>query len=260
MSQDLSRIYREGAREEPPAWLDERIRAAARDDIGEPRGWVTRWRHPLAIAAVITLSVGMTWMMHVERPDLLDPQPVERDELPVEARITLESPLAASSQATERGGSLMRAAPPPSLERRAPVIPPQPALQSSEQASPDTSNTAGDAAMPAPSSRQERFSAASPPMRKHAAPPPAGATPRAALEGDGPAPERSSSAAQPAMSDPVAARRERHTYAAATEDPERWLRQIEDLVRQGREQEARESLDALRRRYPGYAVPENLLQ
>lgn len=63
------------------------------------------------------------------------------------------------------------------------------------------------------------------------------------------------------------------TDAAGTDDPdtdvppatadspevrEAWLRRIADLVREGRTQEARESLAEFRRRYPDAPVPPEL--
>lgn len=57
----VSQRYRELGGEEPPRRLDDAILAAAR------RRW--RWAAPLAAAAVIMLSVAVTWHMQVERPD-----------------------------------------------------------------------------------------------------------------------------------------------------------------------------------------------
>jgi hypothetical protein len=57
----VSRRYRELGAEEPPRRLDDAILAASR------RRW--RWAAPLAAAAVIMLSVAVTWHMQVERPD-----------------------------------------------------------------------------------------------------------------------------------------------------------------------------------------------
>ncbi len=58
----LSRAYRAGRREEPPALLDARIRREAHDAVkrqtGAPRPWLTRWV-PLAAAAVVVMSVSL---------------------------------------------------------------------------------------------------------------------------------------------------------------------------------------------------------
>src|SRR5688572_10627487 len=68
---DISRRYRELAREEPPRHLDDAIRAAARRAVGtRPAPLVVptgrqRWYFPLAAAAIIVLAVALT--LHVER-------------------------------------------------------------------------------------------------------------------------------------------------------------------------------------------------
>jgi hypothetical protein len=67
----LSRLYRSGAREEPPSWLDDRILAAARTDAlpqAAPARPVRhgRWQVPLALAAVLTLAVSLTLVVEEE--------------------------------------------------------------------------------------------------------------------------------------------------------------------------------------------------
>jgi hypothetical protein len=68
---DISKRYRELAREEPPRHLDDAIRAAARRAVHtRPAPLVVptgrqRWYFPLAAAAIIVLAVAVT--VHVER-------------------------------------------------------------------------------------------------------------------------------------------------------------------------------------------------
>jgi hypothetical protein len=59
----VSQAYRDAAREEPAAELDDAILAASRQAVGtRPRrgGWIRRWSAPLAAAAVIVLAVAVT--------------------------------------------------------------------------------------------------------------------------------------------------------------------------------------------------------
>ena len=69
--EDVSRRYRELAREEPPRHLDEAIRAAARRAVNtRPAPLVVptgrqRWYFPLAAAAIIVLALAVT--LHIER-------------------------------------------------------------------------------------------------------------------------------------------------------------------------------------------------
>ncbi len=72
----LSRVYREQAanREGPPATLDERILAAARQTAAGPRRsvraalpWWRRLMVPVSVAAVLVISATLTLMVHDER-------------------------------------------------------------------------------------------------------------------------------------------------------------------------------------------------
>jgi hypothetical protein len=56
----LSRAYRSVTRETPPRTLDDRILAEARRAVGGGRRRPWQWAAPLAAAAVVTLSVGLT--------------------------------------------------------------------------------------------------------------------------------------------------------------------------------------------------------
>ncbi|HYD58591.1 MAG TPA: hypothetical protein VEB41_16920 [Burkholderiales bacterium] len=63
VEQAVSRRYRELAREEPPAPLDDVIRARARAARG-PRGWY----FPAAAAALLVLAVAVTVQIEREQP------------------------------------------------------------------------------------------------------------------------------------------------------------------------------------------------
>lgn len=72
----LSRLYREVAREEPPAHLDRAIAAAARASVGRRSSpaparsppWWTPWRLPFAFAALAVVSVSLVTLMMEEDP------------------------------------------------------------------------------------------------------------------------------------------------------------------------------------------------
>jgi uncharacterized membrane protein (UPF0127 family) len=67
---DLSRVYRAGADEQPPARLDAAILAQARKAVGASRshGPFSGWTAPLSAAAVIVLSVVLVVFMSREAP------------------------------------------------------------------------------------------------------------------------------------------------------------------------------------------------
>ncbi|HEV2007695.1 MAG TPA: hypothetical protein VGQ88_03115 [Burkholderiales bacterium] len=78
----LAALYRAAAQNEPPAALDDAIRAAARRAVSsKPRltGWPFShsWGVPVSIAAVIVLSVSMVAVMREEAPEILEPPRAE---------------------------------------------------------------------------------------------------------------------------------------------------------------------------------------
>src|SRR5258706_12217570 len=75
---ELSRAYRAAANEEPPAALDEAIRAAARRAVqarpqSTAKKWVPRWGSPFAAAAVIMLAASLLFGAVEERPEVATP-------------------------------------------------------------------------------------------------------------------------------------------------------------------------------------------
>ena len=80
----LDRLYRDVAREEPPAHLDAAILAAAHREAGaRPRSLSARlraWRVPVSIAAVVMLSVSLVTLVREEGGDDLM-QPSQSDAL-----------------------------------------------------------------------------------------------------------------------------------------------------------------------------------
>jgi len=80
----LDRLYREAAREEPPARLDAAILAAAHREAGaRPRPLsapLRAWRVPVSIAAVVVLSVSLVTVMREEGGDQLAQPPAPRME------------------------------------------------------------------------------------------------------------------------------------------------------------------------------------
>ncbi len=71
----LDAAYRAGAESAPPARLDDLIRAAARREAGSgprPLAVRRRWQMPLALAAVLVLSVSVVTTMREQGADRLD--------------------------------------------------------------------------------------------------------------------------------------------------------------------------------------------
>ncbi len=243
---DISRRYRELAREEPPRHLDDAIRAAARRAVGtRPAPLVVptgrqRWYFPLAAAAVIVLAVAVT--VHVEREqpgeEIASTPAVPASSPPLEPRAEAQAEQPRSAPQPERrrktesadASERRNAEPPPELQKA-----PEPAVAPPPVAAQDALRTQEPAAGAFMGNAE---TARAEPMAK-----PGGiAAPQASARlrrADEPAPLLSASA--------------RHS-------PEQWLQGIADLRRQGRHEEADKALAEFRKRYPDYRIPEAALK
>jgi len=246
---DISRRYRELAREEPPRHLDDAIRAAARRAVGtRPAPLVVptgrqRWYFPLAAAAVIVLAVAVT--LHVEREqpgeEIASAPPAPAASPPLEPRAEAQAQKPQSAPQPERrrktesaeSRELRDAAPPAELQKAPEPVPTLPPA-------------------PPPVGTQDAISSAQQLAKVEGAPPPvAGAAARPA-----PAPKAS---AQLRRFD-EGARSAPSLSASALQSPEQWLQGLADLRKQGRHDEADRSLAEFRKRYPGYRIPEAMLE
>jgi hypothetical protein len=319
-NRDLSRLYRGGAREEPPAWLDQEIMAAARRDVLRPDiraypGPRARWQVPLALAAVLTLAVSLALVMEGEleqtpaassvaardgtvmpEGDTKPSSPVSQDPREPERSAPgfeqpLQAPAAAASHAVTQSRAIDLVAPKRGLDaessdRRAgeeagragqhvdgpdaatPAIPPAPAAPALSPAQrmgpilPSTGNYRAEkpdafklesapggegagarnrAAVPGETDDERALLGRDP--AKAPAVPPTGATHSPPTEASGGAFRRSERIDE---------------RAAQRMPPEDWLREIEQLRRDGREEQARIRLAQFLERFPSYPLPESL--
>ena len=241
----IERLYREAARQGPPAHLDAAILAAARREAGAgPRSLASklrRWQVPISIAAVVVVSASLVILMQEEEG--------KRDE-------------AAAVQAIPAPAD-QPAAPP------APDAPPAIAKEAMRRA-PEATVSAGDLASPAGKQLPQPFLGA--PATAEQEPLARSAAGRATAE--------RAAGAQPVPSDvqsapPDAEFRQVAPVAGALatkpleqdrppvwqgfekEPPEKWLQRIEELRVQGREPEAQEMLAEFRRRFPEHPLPSS---
>jgi hypothetical protein len=227
---DISRRYRELAREEPPRHVDDAIRAAARRAVHtRPAPLVVptgrqRWYFPLAAAAIIVLAVAVT--MHVEREqpgeEIVSAQGTPAEEVKAEKPQSAPQPERRRKTESADSRGLRDAAPPRELQKApaaAPAPPPPVAAQ--------------DAMRPQESAAGARAESARAP-----AAPQANAQLGRADEG----------------------RRAASLSAFALQSHEQWLQGIVDLRRQGRHEEADKSLAEFRKRYPDYRISKEVLE
>lgn len=267
----LAALYRAGGEsQQPPAHLDDAIRAAARRAVqaGPRRGTsrFRRWSVPLSLAAVIMLSVTVVTMMREEGADRWGADDVRQ--LPPAPSAGVESPDRAAVEPVPRP-----AAP---AERRmeaaqsSPAAPPAPA-ERSQAAEKTASGLAeqrerdrppAEIAVPGPSAAQEAFAGAGADTREDRAPP-AAAPPRAlrrsapaAAMADASRGEESMMAKQAA---PAAAKPGDPLWQDLEQEPAgKWLERLRELRRDGRSADFARLAAEFRRRFPDTALPDDL--
>lgn len=253
----LSEAYRDADHPAPSPALDAAILDAARRAVATPprRRWFA-WAAPLATTAVLVLGLSLLFNLQREAPETL------REAAPPPPQAASEAAPPAPSAAT--ADSAKKSA--PTAQAKAPVPVDRPSV-----AKPGTGESApipATAAAARESASQEAYAhaGATPeprpfPAEVAAVPQPAPASaPPAAAKASADLAERREAAAAPARAAPAASPGMARLKAVspAVEGPEPWLERIRQLVKEGRPEEARKSLEEWRRRYPEWAVPEDL--
>ena len=274
----IERLYREAARQEPPAHLDAAILAAARREAGAgPRSLAStlrRWQVPISIAAVVVVSASLVILMQEEEGKRDEAAAVRAIPVPADQPAAPPAPDAPPAIAKEavrrapeatvsvrpalrddreaRARSEVHARPQP--EAAAPAAPgagdlappagkrsPQPFLGAPSTG--EQESVARSAAGRATADRTARAEVA--PSEVQSAPP------RAEVRRV--APVAGALATKPSEQDrpPV-------WHGFEMEPPEKWLQRIEELKVQGREAEAQEMLAEFRRRFPEHPLPSSL--
>lgn len=249
----LSADYRLAATEAPPAAVDERIRAAARREVGAgPQRTSHRraWQKPLSLAAVVVLSVTIVLMMRDEGVDRVEP------ELPPPAADVM-SPQTAIDPAAKQG---------PAPQARPPASPPaRPAADGKLQEKPAPAEASPSMMAKSQSVVEAPAVAAAPrleepaPAERNVVPVREAARPMlrsapAATAADAAAGPAARVAAPAALSAPVAAQPLWHDLVK--EPAEKWLQRIAEWRRAGRTADADLLATEFRRRFPDQALPE----
>jgi hypothetical protein len=265
----LAATYRAGANAEPPAHLDDAIRAAARREVaaGPRRAGIRRWAVPVSLAAVLVLSVSVVTMMREQGADRLDSLTLPPAETPaarmqsetmqseIVKRESAEPPTAAAPEAMPK----RRSAPPPAA---APVPPaaqaeaPAPAPALSGRAA-EAERSVADSrakAMAAESSRVEDSAA----RREYAPQPQLRSAPAPMADAVGGAGASAAKPAAPATAMSTAPAKSVLWQDLIKEPPEKWVQRIAELRRTGQTAAADALVAEFRRRFPDARVPEDL--
>jgi resuscitation-promoting factor RpfA len=267
----LDRLYRDTARDTPPAHLDAAILAAARREVGSrPRALSTRlrrWRVPVSIAAVVVLSVSLVTLVREEGSEAL-----LRD-----ARSPAVRPPARTAEPAEQAAEPAQA---PEPRKRATAAPEEYSFRRDE-------GPAGTQPQAEGERERTRSAAESAPGADTRAVPQGGAgggtlssqareSPQRP-EADQPQPQepsigvRGSDAAPPAAArrgKPMERRNQAEQALAKKgppvwhgleqEPPQKWVERLAELRRQGRTGEAEELMAELERRFPDHPLPDGL--
>jgi hypothetical protein len=264
----LARRYRELAREEPRAALDEAILAASRRALARPSA-SRRWAAPVSIAAVLVLAFGITLEMQREEPGvespatdtlrapLPEPSPPAKDEAApsrTEAYTGAPAPKpAAPARGSTPAPSDAPALPAPYAARERPA---QPAVAKEAPAASAEKKRVMPVESPAPfpgTSARSNLAPAQPATPAAAAPPAAAARADAAPAA---APQSTAGVAPRLKAEAADAAQPLARAAIAPGDLERELERIAKLRDGGRNADADKALEDFRRDHPAYRIPD----
>jgi hypothetical protein len=267
---ELGALYRRLPRVEPPRRLDRSVLGEAARAVHGTRPRRQRWLVGLGSAAGLVLAAGIAW--HVGHEPLRQPSQAPAHGTPSYVPV---QPIDAPARRREAAPTFELAPPAPAPAASAP---PKPASADEAKAARAARPTAEHA--PA-AQRSATPPAAPPPMTAPEPPAPAAlavpsiqASPQeAAAQTGAKATSADSASESEALSKPATdaapKKRERSAGAPAPSSsaelrrdtqlaPELWLARIEQLLRQGRRQQAVESLQLFRRAHPDWQLPEEL--
>lgn len=292
------RLSRLGPSAGPPSAIDARILAAAHAAVATPRARPSRRRWPVAlgVAASLVLAVGVAWRLRPlpEPPQASSaiapmpqrgnggpaplPEPVEAPSAPV---VKMEPPAEPKRELAEE--HVQRAPAPTAAAAAPPIVADEARALDAVAADAATSALASPPPPPAPpapeaAQAQAAEAAANADMAAGAAAPSPQESERMQKATEAVSAQRAKALAAPgALYDRSEAKQRREAQAeqnpeivgrddgdeppAYADSPpvrEAWLRRVRELIAEGHRQEAHDSLDEFKRRYPDYALPQDL--
>ncbi|MFC4821538.1 hypothetical protein [Dokdonella ginsengisoli] len=264
---ELGALYRRLPRIEPPRRLDRSVLGEAARAVHGTRPRRQRWLIGFGSAAGLVLAAGVAW--HVGHEPLRQPPHEPAHGAPTYVPVQpIDAPARRHEAAPPSPSGLAAPAPAPAAS-----APSKPAIADEAKAT-RAARPALEQAAPAPRSAPPPPAAApEPPAPAAVASPPVEAQQEAAAPAGANTTSAYSANESEALSkqaaDTAPKKRERSAGMSAPSSsvelrrdtqlaPEVWLARIEQLVRQGRRQQAIESLQLFRRAHPDWQLPESL--
>jgi len=283
----LSELYRASAQEEPPASIDSVILAAARREARGSTRIAIRWGVPLALAAVVVLSVSLVTMMrdvselggnnvNVDKQRQRYPAAPEADRSVFPAKELEQRREIVSQERTNTTGPKPSEVAEPERHFRDQAEGASTSTLTKESAAPAPVSAPADTVPAPPVSSVERQNPTAPPRSDAAkseapqtapvrAPARAGVNPYGTTgtssEKGGKSKALAEERSAQDQAKAVGAVAEKVPQVRSLEDnelPEQWLKRIEQLRKDGKVTEAQASLDEFRKRFPAYPLPEGL--
>ena len=248
-SDELSHIYKEAGWPEPSRQIDEAILSASRRAARARHPFMWRWAPPLALAATMVLTVSLVLRVYQERPETASPP--APDERPAPSAPTVAAP-AEKAKAAAEPAAAAKSAPAP-VQKPAPT----PAMALKKEA-PETGR-ADRARRELEASMRARYQSEPPQeLQAEIRPEPMRAPPRAYESPSAPpakaAPAPSAAVVPGSAAGGISIRRS----DAPERTPQAWLEDIRKLKAEGKPDEAGRELAEFRKRYPDYALPDDL--
>jgi hypothetical protein len=244
MHSEVAERYRADTQEEPSARLDAAVLAAARRAVEQPRQR-RNWQIPVSIAAMLVIGVSLVVLVRDNEPPLPSLDRPAADE----AKLAKSAPpqLAMKAQPKARADSHREDR--PSRERSA--RPDRVPITQDEVATMHENAASGASAQPAPAPAAPAIAGAVQPAEQEQS--------RIAESGDVSSREKAKASADAAPASRVSAQALRkEVVAAGPVQPQDWLRKIDDLLRDGKDADAREQLLRFRKQFPAYPLSERL--
>ena len=252
----LTAHYRAGSQEQSPSHLDDAILAMARREVhAKPRSakiYSSRWAVPVSIAAVLVLSVSLVTLIKQEIPETLTQAP--KLSKPAESKPKV-------GMAEKKEEAKRRTLPSSSMSDVEQSIPPSAPLKKERRRK--TGNQAAKSATTKAEAIAPQDGVFSKPEVPAPAPDAKQAMPtqqQSELREDS---IRSADKPLPAIKSSPTLRMQAETAKKSAEkkvvSPEQWLKAIDELLKQGKQDDARKSLKRFRKQYPYYSLEKRFL-